>query len=266
MFSSYWAEYFVYSMANIAIPAGVGTVFNILQPGFRLDTDSDFKLKKLAYFATSGNIRIKFKDDMLGRYFPKSDMGLPSIAGNFIGTPYILREPYRFAAGTSIITEIADASGAPNLLRLTLHGCKMRAGMAPWEASPGKMKRYRDIVFTVYNSVPSITIIAAGGTISVSIPMDNDAPFLVKDLTGINYGPVGSILVDVKNAATDMSYDNWSSAPIPFECLFGNGQFPNILYDYKYVGKNNVITINCQNTAMVPVNIEMNFNGIKLFE
>ncbi len=261
-----WEEYFVNSMANIAIPAGVGTVFNILQPGFRLDTDADFKLWKLAYFATSGNIRVRIRDDMLGRYFSKSDVGLPSIAGNFIGTPFILPEPYRFAAGTSIIVEIADASGAPNILRLTLHGAKINPGVAPWEESPGRMRRYRNIVPMIYNSVPSITTIAAGATISIPIPIDNDAPFLVKKLTGINYGPVGSILVDVKNAATDMAHDNWSSAPIPFECLFGNGQFPNILYNYKYVGKLNVITINCQNTAMAPVNVEVNFAGIKLFE
>ncbi len=265
-FSSYWGEYFVYSMSNTAIVAGNGTVFNNLQAGFRLDTDADFKLKKLAYFATSGNIRIKFKDDMLGRYFPKSDMGLPSIAGNFIGTPYILREPYRYAAGTSIIVEVADASGFANVLRLTLHGCKVNAGMAPWEESPGKMKRYRNIVFTVYNTVPAITTIPAGSTIGVTIPMDNDAPFLVRDLTGINYGQPGTILIDVKNTAPDMGHDNWFSAPIPFECLFGNGQFPNILYDYKYVKKLSVIQINCQNTAAVATNVEMNFAGIKLFE
>lgn len=38
-----WEEYFIYSMANIAVPLGNGTVFNPLQPGFRLDTDADFK-------------------------------------------------------------------------------------------------------------------------------------------------------------------------------------------------------------------------------
>lgn len=261
-----WEEYFVYSMANIAVPLGNGTVFNPLQAGFRLDTDADFKLWKLAYFATSGNIRVRIRDDTLGRYFSKSDMGLPSIAGNFIGTPFILPEPYRFAAGTPIAIEIADASGAANLLRLTLHGCKINPGIAPWEEAQGKMRRYRGIISNVYNTVPAITTIAAGGTVTISIPVDNDAPFLVKKLTGINYGPVGSILVDVKNTSPDMGHDNWSSAPIPFECLFGNGQFPNILYNYKYVGKLKVITINCQNTAVVAVNIEMNFAGIKLFE
>ncbi len=263
-----WEEYFVNSMANIALAAGNGTVFNVLQPGFRLDTDADFKLWKLCYFAASGNIRVRIRDDMLGRYFSKLDMGLPSIAGNFIGTPFILPEPYRFAAGTSIIVEVADASGAPNILRLTLHGAKMNPGVAPWEESPGRMRRYRNIVPTIYNT--GLQAIAAGSTISVPIPIDNDAPFLIKKLTGINYGPVGSILVDVKNAATDMAHDNWSSAPIPFECLFGNGQFPNILYNYKYVGKLNVITINCQNMNVAPqappTIVEMNFAGIKLFE
>jgi hypothetical protein len=259
-----WEEYFIYSMANIAIPAGVGTVFNNLQPGFRLDTDADFKLWKLAYFATSGNIRVRIRDDMLGRYFSKFDMGLPSIAGNFIGTPFIMPEPYRFAAGTSIIVEIADASGFANVLRLTLHGAKINPGIAPWEESPGKMKRYRNIVTTIYNT--GLQTIAAGSTVSVTIPVDNDAPFLAKKLTGINYGVPGTILVDVKNTAPDMGHDNWGSAPIPFECLFGNGQFPNILYNYKYVGRLKVIQINCQNTAAIAANVEMNFAGIKLFE
>lgn len=203
---------------------------------------------------------------MLGRFFSKSDMGLPSIAGNFIGTPFILPEPYRFAAGTPILVEIADASGAANLLRLTLHGCKMNAGIAPWEEAPGRMRRYRSIVPNIYNTIPAITPIAAGGTVTITIPVDNDAPFLVKKLTGINYGAVGGILVDVKNTSPDMGHDNWSSAAIPFECLFGTGQFPNILYNYKYVGKLKVITINLQNVTANAINVEMNFAGIKLFE
>ncbi len=69
----YREEYFVYGQSNIAIPAGVGTVFAQLQPNTRLDTDADFKLWKIAYFATSANIRIRFRDALLATYFGTFD-------------------------------------------------------------------------------------------------------------------------------------------------------------------------------------------------
>jgi hypothetical protein len=256
-----YEEYFIHGISNTGLTAGVGVTF--ASNSIRIDTDADFNLWKLCYEATNGNILLILKDDVLGRTFPKTYTTLPNIASNFVGTPYILPKPYFFKAGTTLTMDAADNSGVANSLRLALHGAKIKAGLAPWEQASRVWKTYRAMVPYAYNKIVTI---AASSTYSINIPIDNDAPFLINKLTGSNSGGNGSLIVDIRNTGIDGVDSSWMNAAIPFQLLFGSGQFPNIMYHNRYCPKLGVITVNAQNLTANALQVEVVFGGIKLFE
>lgn len=263
----YWEQYFVYGMSNTAI-AALGAV---IDTSIKLDGDYNFNLWKLCYQATSGNLLFMLKDDT-GEYFTNGLSTIRSLASNFIGTPFIFSEPKRFMAGTEVTMSAADLSGFANSLRLAMHGCKLKAGLAPWESASGRMKYYEQIQPFDYvpeppagGSLDRRFTVPASGTMSVNILIKNDGPFLVKKLMGSISVP-GALLVDIKEGggAGGGGEDNWTSTSIPFELMFGNGQFPNYMYHYRYVDRLGVITVNLTNTQAVAVTGDVVFHGIKL--
>lgn len=259
-----WQEWFAYGMLN-TLPAGVGTIFTPNAPPLRIDSNSDFLWMKNLYGATNAQIRVRFEDKRLNRQLTTTDIALGTIASNFAGSPFIIPPPYYLLTAGSMFTLAAsDASGIANILRFVMHGAKLRAGIAPWEQSQGIWKTYRRREPFVYNS--GLQAVAANATLSFTIAIENDAPFLVQKMTGEHDGAVGALLLDIKD--TTSTENNWMNIPVPFETIFGTGQLPNVMYSYRHVGGASqvaIITINVQNTTALAVNFEISLGGLKLF-
>lgn len=259
-----WEEYFMYGFINTMV-AGVGNIFVANAPAVRIDSNSDFRWMKNLYGATNPQIRLTFTDSRLGRQLSWQNVSLRTVASNFAGTPYILPAPYYLLSGGSAFTiNAADASGAANVMRFVMHGAKLRGGIAPWEQSPGVWKTFRRKEPYIYNT--GLQTIAATSTVAFTITIENDAPFLIQKLTGEHNGAVGALLVDIRDSTS--VEDVWSNIPVPFETVFGTGQFPNVFYSYRMVGGGGApatVRIDVQNTAAVAINFDVNFHGLKLF-
>ncbi len=259
-----WHEFFAYGFIN-TLPAGAGLIFTPNAPPVRIDSRSDFKWMKSLYGATNGNIRMRFRDSRLGRELTTVGVIIRSVASNFAGTPYILSSPYYIiSAGSNYIIDASDASGFANVLRFVMHGARLKSGIAPWEESQGRWKAYRRMEPYTYNS--GLRVLPIGGTDQFSITIENDAPFLIQKLTGEHNGAVGAVLLDIRDSTS--SEETWSNIQVPFETMFGTGQFPNIMYAYRMVGGANspaTLTINTQNLTAFAINYEVAFSGLKLF-
>ncbi len=243
-----WREYFIYGV-NISLQAGNGTVFT--RASIRIDSDADFEFQKTTYQANSGNIRIRYQDDSTGRYLTKISSDLRLIGSNFIGTPFIWSRPYVILAGTTLTVEAADASGKANLLRLVFHGGKIRPGNPPWE------RRFRALMPFVYNDSVSIS---ANGTAPLRIEIDNDAHFLVQKLTGFKHK---DCTISIREGSRDR---DWQNQAIYFDCVFGNGQFPNVLYANRFIYRGSVITMDVNDISGQDNYVEVNLIGVKLYE
>jgi hypothetical protein len=259
-----WQEWFSYGTFN-ALAAGGGNIYTPNNPPLRIDSNSDFLWMKSLYGATNAQIRLTFQDNRLNRQLTTTNVALNSVASNFAGSPFIIPPPYYLlTAGSMFAINAADASGIANTLRFVLTGAKLRAGIAPWEQSQGVWKTYRRREPFIYNS--GILAIAANATVSFSASIENDAPFLIQKMTGQHNGAVGALLIDMRD--TTSSENNWMNTPVPFETVFGTGQFPNVMYAYRMVGGANqvaVVTMNVQNTTAAAINFEVCFGGLKLF-
>jgi hypothetical protein len=259
-----WQEWFSYGTFN-ALAAGAGNIYTPNNPPLRIDSNSDFLWMKSLYGATNAQIRVTFQDNRLNRQLTTTNVALNSVASNFAGSPFIVPPPYYLlTAGSMFALNAADASGIANTLRFVMTGAKLRSGIAPWEQSQGVWRTYRRREPYIYNS--GILAIAANATVSFSAAIENDAPFLVQKMTGQHNGAVGALLIDLRD--TTSSENNWMNTQVPFETIFGTGQFPNVMYAYRYIGGNNqvaVVTMNVQNTTAAAINFEVCFGGLKLF-
>lgn len=260
-----WQEWFAYGYLNV-LAAGAGLIFTPNAPPVRVDSNSDFLWMKSLYGATNAQIRVTFQDNRLNRQLTTANVILRSVASNFIGSPFIIPPPYYLlTAGSLFNINASDASGIANTLRFVMEGAKLRAGIAPWEQSQGQWKTYRRREPFIYNS--GLQTIAANSTFSFTITVENDAPFLIQKMTGEHNGAVGALLVDIRD--TTSSENNWMNIPIPFETVFGTGQFPNVMRSYRYVGGSNqvaIVTLNVQNLTAAAINFEIAFGGLKLFQ
>ncbi len=261
-----WQEWFDYGYQFIPIPAGAGLLFQPNFPPVRIDSTSDFLWMKSLYGATNAQIRVTFQDNRLGRQLTTAPVILRSVASNFAGAPFIIPPPYYLlTAGSLFNINAADASGAINALGFVMEGAKLRAGIAPWEQAQGQWKMYHRRVPYIYNS--GLQTVAALGTASFNITIENDAPFLIQKMTGEHNGAVSALLIDIRD--TTSTENNWMNVPVPFENVFGTGQFPNIMRAYRYVGGGDqvaVITFNVQNLTAAAINFEIAFSGLKLFQ
>ncbi len=261
-----WQEWFDYGFQFNPIPAGAGLLFQPNFPPVRIDSSSDFLWMKSFYAALNAQIRVTFQDNRLGRWLTTAPVILRSVASNFAGAPFIIPpRGYLVTAGSLFTINAADASGAINALGFVMEGAKIRAGIAPWEQAQGQWKTYRRREPFIYNS--GLLAVGALATASFVITVENDAPFLIQKMMGEHNGAVNALLIDIRD--TTSSENNWMNAPLPFETVFGTGQFPNVMRSYRFVGGSQqvaVITINVQNVTAFPILFEVAFGGLKLFQ
>lgn len=256
-----WKEYFVYGINFTSLNAGSGVVYT--SDVLRVDSDSDFELQKMTYWATNGNIRLRIRDDSSGRYIIKNSVDLRNIASNFIGVPFIFPRPYQFLAGSTVTVEVSDASGLANSLRLYFQGAKIRPGDPPWgifDSVQRKLiwKKYKSLMPFVYGT--ELRPIAANSNTYTRIEVDNDAHFLVMKITGFSTGPC---LIEFKEGARGR---DWQNIPVHSSSFLGNGQFPNVLYSERFIYRGSVISINVQDLSGSSNNVEINLIGVKLYE
>jgi len=244
-----WKELFVFGM-NVTLPGAAGTVFTPTQ--IRIDSDADFEWQKNAYVSTSPLIKLRFRDDSMGRYLTKNPVDIQGIAGNLIGTPFIWGRPYVILAGTTFTVEASDYSTAPNTLRFAMHGAKMRPGNSPWD------RRFRALIPFVY-STGAVTI-PASASLPVNIEVDMDAHFLVQKISGIR---TGACLVEFKEASRDR---DWQNIPVHFDSMVGNGQFPNVVFSNRFIYRGSVIVVNFTDLSAAPNPVEVMITGVKLYE
>lgn len=261
----WWKEYFIYD-ATSALTPGTGVTYGITN--IRIDADANFEFIKTTYVATSDNIRVKYRDDSVGRYLMKTGMDIKSIAGRntlpmglsnaFI--PFVWPRPYLIAAGTVFTVEASDYSGLANTMRLAFHGAKIRPGKAPWD------KRFRAYVPTVFGfSDPqgigsSAVSVPPNSTVAQRIEIDMDAHFLVQKIIGRR---TGDALIQITEGARGR---DWMNTFIHIDNVIGNGSFPNILSANRFIPKGSVIIVNIQNLLGIANVIEVNLSGVKLYE
>lgn len=257
----YWEEYFIYDVTK-SLTGGSGTTFE--NKAVKIDTDSNFKVIKNTFVATSGRIKMRMRDDASGRYLLKDAIDIQAIAGrnvlvmglsnSFI--PFIWPKPYLISAGATMTVEAADYSGAANTMRLALHGTKVRPGRAPWD------REFRQIVPAIYGFSGGAVTTIAGGTAVGRIEIDIDANFLVQKITGVR---TGAATVTVSEGARGRE---WSNNEIHIDNLVGNGAFPNILPNGgdRFLQRGSVLLVNLTDISGIANTIEVNLIGVKLYE
>jgi len=253
----FWKEYFCYGM-NVTLAGASGTVFTGTE--IRIDSDADFEFHKSMFVATDGQIRIKLKDEAVGRYLTKNEIDIRTIAGTALSgvaangfTPFVWPRPYLISKGSKIVVEASDYSGSSNIFRLAFHGAKIRKGIAPWK------KSYRAIVPFTYGIKETI---GASSTVSSRIEIDSDSHFIVKKITGISTATY-SYLVQVKEGGTDR---DWFNTPIHWDNIIGNGQFANNLSANRFLLRGSVLIFQLQNLLASSKTAEINIIGEKLYE
>lgn len=255
-----WKEYFIYTHATALTPGTGAQSFDSIN--IRIDSDADFEFNKTTYVATSDRIKLKYKDDSMGRYLTKGSPDIKSIAGRNIlpfglsnsFIPFIWPRPYIISAGTNFVVEARDFSNAANTLRLAFQGGKVRAGEAPWE------RRYRAAVPFVYSFTAGAVTVAANSTQLAVIEIDIDAHFVVQKITGIR---TSDATMQIGEGARGRE---WSNVPVHIDNVIGNGSFPNILFANRFITRGSVVSFNLTDISGNANIIEVNLIGVKLYE
>lgn len=261
-----YKEYYMYSFDNPVLTPGTGQVFDDVT--VKMDSDADFEIMKRIHVATDNRIRVKYQDDSYGRQFQNLSMDLRGISGavlqatgvvdigqslnNFI--PYILPRPYLVRAGTTYTSSYADFSNAPNGIRETFHGAKIRQGRAPWDQNWAAKPPYD-------YTTGSFTL-SPGNTIIVQTPIGIDAHFLVQKIVGVRTSGAPA-LVTVRTGGNDRQ---WMNSAVAFDNLVGNAQFPNVLPAPRLCERGSTISFTIQNLSSVfSGTYEIILSGMKLF-
>lgn len=258
--SMLWKEYFIYD-ATVTLVAGTGVSFTTTQ--VRIDSDANFELVKSSYVATNDRIKLKFRDDSLGRYLAKDPIDIKSIAGrntlpmglSNAFMPFIWPRPYTLAAGSTFVVESADASSAANTMRLSFHGAKVRPGIAPWLT-----KAYRAEIPMIYGLSGGPITLGALSSDTGRIEIDVDSDFLVHKIVGIR---TGAATVSISETARGRE---WMNTAVHIDNVIGNGAFPNILRDPRFISRGSNITINLTDLSGAANVIEVTMIGVKLYE
>lgn len=259
-----WKEYFVYNFEDTSLPAGTGVAFD--DTTIRIDSDANFEAMKYHHIATDSRIFIKLQDDSIGRQFQNQTGGLDlrSVSGTILFTsgvvdvgvhpnnfmPMVLTRPYLIRAATSFTVSFADFSGSANSIRFSIHGAKLRVGDAPWD------KKWNATLPFMYGSSVAL---AANGSGSFNISINNDSHFLVKKITGTRSG---ACTVNITDSSTGRS---WMDRPMHIDNLVGNSQFPNILPAPRFVYRGSVINVTLQDLSGATNTVRIILHGEKLF-
>ena len=251
-------EYFIYTHATALTP-GTGAGFDTIN--IRIDSDADFEFNKTTYVATNDRVRLRYKDDSMGRYLTKGQPDVKAIAGRNVlpmglsnsHLPFVWPRPYIISAGTNFIVEAADYSNAANTLRMAFHGGKIRPGEAPWS------KRFRAAVPFSYSFDTPVTVVA-NSTATVTIQVDIDSHFLVQKITGVR---TSDALVQINEGARGR---DWSNTSVHIDNFVGNGVFPNVLPTNRFILRGSTVSFNIQDTSGAANVIDINLIGVKFYE
>ena len=261
-----YKEYYVYAWEDLALPLGTGNAFDEIT--VKMDSDADFEIMRRNHVATDNRIRVRYQDDSYGRQFQNASLDLRGVSGtkleaegvvgigqslnNFMA--YHLAKPYLIRAGTTYTTSFADFSGVANTIRMAGHGAKLRPGKAPWDQDWNAQPPY---TYTTGS-----TVIAAGNTASIQIPLQVDSHFLVTKITGTRTSGAPALVTIITGA----NGRQWMNTAIHFDNLVGNAQFPNILPAPRLAERGSNITITIQNlSSVISGTYEIILGGMKLF-
>ena len=254
-----WKEYFVYDISK-TLAGGAGTAFETAS--IRIDSDSPFEFNKTTYVATNDRIKLKYKDESVGRYLTKGSIDIKAIAGRNIlpiglsnsFLPHIWPKPYIVSAAAVFTVEAADYSAVANTMRLSFHGSKSREGNAPWDY---KFRAKQPFIYSFSNGAVTV---AANSTATTTIEIDTDAHFLVEKIVGIR---TSDALVTINESSRGL---DWMNQAVHIDNVVGNAPFPNILPAPRFVRRGSVIVFNLQDLSGNSNVIDINLIGIKLYE
>lgn len=262
-----YAEYFAYYFENLGITAGAtGTIMQ--DATIRIDTDAPFAVQSRTFQATDTDLYIQMLDQGTGRTLfntrrhVRTVAGQP-VAGSSVGlnateslfSPFPLMAPYLIQPGTALTLQAADASSGTNNLRLTLHGGKIRKGRAPWDYD------FKDRYQYDYGNDPAAAAVTANGTLVCTIPIQQDAHFLVRSITGIRTS--GSCYMLIRDTATQKA---WMNTEVFIDQMVGNAASPNVLPSPRMVERGTAIEVLLRDTSGSTNTVLLNFHGEKLIE
>lgn len=262
MIENGWKEYFVYNFQNLSLDAGTGDAFEDTVVLF--DSDAAFEGMKLIHVATDSRIYVQLSDDSLGRQYQNSRLDLRAISGTRLFTsgvvdvgihpnnflPAIFPVPMFIQAATSVTAKFADFSNSANVIRLALHGAKIRSGVAPWT------RKWKARVPFWYTNTLTLD---ANGSSSFVISTNMDSSFLIQKITGTR---TGAATINIYDGATGRA---WMDRPMHFDNLVGNSQFPNVMTAPRFVPRGSVVNVQLADLSGAQNEIELVFHGQKLF-
>lgn len=261
-----WKDYFIYSFNFLPLAAGVGdalaavSVFtdNLL----RIHPQSDFQGLKSAYVSTDPRVYIQFFDQSTGRYFTQ----VPGVdARAFLGTLLAIGpganalqfrnfgQPVKLSGGAPFNCRASDFSGAPNTVRISIHGVKLRPGNPPW--TDLKRNYYKDEYF-VY---PVQIALLANQTSQNAIAADLDADWFI---TRILCQRTDAALIKF---TTGTSEYEWQDKPVHLDNFSGNIAGYNILPEPKMIQAGTVLSIELSDISGNPNVITLSIEGIKRY-
>jgi len=279
----FWKEFFVYSAdytGALALPLGAANADPTGLPfqdfSIRIHSDSDFEWLKTMYTFTDPRVYARFVDDSSGRRLHRSSLDLRLASGigvNFAALvaniestaflPFIEPAPYTIAAASLLTTSAADFSGAPNTVRLSLHGNKVRPGYAPWERDEnGQPRAYRARIPFKLVLPPDGTTMAVGAnqTVNYVAPMDMEGDFLVHRITGLH---TGAALIQLQDGSGRDRL--WQDRAVDFGLMCGTGIFPMILPSPRFVYRGSSVQAIIQDTSGAPNRLKVILHGEKLY-
>ncbi len=279
----FWKEFFVYSAdftGAAALAAGVLNADPVTVPfqsfSIKIHSDSDFEWIKTLYTFTDPRVYARLQDDSSGRRLHRSTLDLRLAAGmgvsfaalvaNIESTaflPFIEPAPYTIAAATTFTVDAADFSGAPNTVRISFHGNKVRPGAAPWEQDEaGQPRAYRaSIPFKLVLPPDGTTMtVGANQTVNPSAPMDMEGDFLVHRITGLH---TGSALIQLQDGSGRDRL--WQDRAVDFGLMCGTGIFPMILPSPRFVYRGSSVQALIQDTSGAANRLKVILHGEKLY-
>ena len=277
-----WKEYFIYGAdfaGGSVLPAGIA---NGLPPQLpfsdfviRLDADSNFEWIRTMYQATDPRIYVRYRDNVTGRFLHEGTLDLRGVAGYFNSGPSIGAEapafmpfnwphPHILASSSTFTLSCADFSGAPNTVRISLHGNKIRAGRSPWkyrsDGSERKIRQRLPYVLPVPADATNYTI-GANQTIPFSASLGGEADLLITAITGVR---TGAALVQLQDGAGHGRL--WMDRAVYIDNLIGNGLKPNILPSPRYIVRGSTINGVITDLSGAPNTVRLYLIGFKLYE
>lgn len=169
-----WLDYFIYTSEALALPAFPGSLVGRTQ----IDTDADFQALLLTATAIDRRVRFLQVETSTGRQL--SDF--PASLGTGCGDgrhPFRLPVSKKLKVGTGLATQFWEESGAPNQVRMALHGAKVLTG-PPFDPGPIAAREYFSYTapFVAVAVDPAgIGAIIAGGIGIYNIRIQPDAHF-----------------------------------------------------------------------------------------